>query len=159
MPRGGVRPGAGRKADPNSQRQKALAKRAAKKPAAKKAAAPDLGRGLTLPNGQKSPDAPEGWPFGTKPPEEPAATPDPDNDDGLTDEQRSGLTPLEYLLAVMRSPNASKSARLQAAVQAAPYVHAKPAPQGKKDGRKDAAKSAGGGKFGSAPPPLSLVRR
>lgn len=147
MPRGGARPGAGRpRKNPD----------AAKKPAAKKTTKKAEGRGYTLPNGEKSPDAPPGWPFGTKPPEEPAppAPPaDPDSDDGLTDEQRAGLSPLEYLLAVMRSPNASKSARMQAAIQAAPYIHARPAPQGKKEAAKDKAKSAGASKFGAAPPP------
>jgi phage terminase small subunit len=156
MARGGKREGAGRKPDPNSKRQQALAKKAAaaRKPAAKKAPAKAIGRGLTLPNGQKSPDAPPGWPFGTKPPEEPAApAPDPDSDDGLTDEQRAGLSPLDYLLAVMRSPKSSKSARMTAAIQAAPYVHPKLTPAGKKEAKREAAKGVAGGRFAAAAPP------
>lgn len=153
MPRGGARPGAGR-----PRKNAATPAKAKAKPAAKPKK-DGLGRGLTLPNGQTSPDAPPGWPFGTKPPEEPAAAPDPDSDDGLTDEQRAGLSPLEYLLAVMRSPDASKSARLQAAVQAAPYMHAKPAPMAKKEGKAAEAKKAGQGKFGASAPPLKLVRK
>lgn len=156
MPRGGARTGAGRKADPNSARQKKLAAKATK-PAVKKAPAKKAaGRGYTLQNGQKSLDAPPGWPFGTMPPEDPAkapAAPDPDGDDGLTDEQRAGLTPLEYLLAVMRSPKASKSARMTAAIQAAPYVHPKLTPAGKKEAKRDAAKGAAGGRFAAAAPP------
>jgi len=147
MPRGGARPGAGRpRKNPD-----APAKPAAKKKAAAKKA---IGRGLTQPNGEKSPDAPPGWPFGTQPPAPPVAAPpavDPDSDDGLTDEQRAGLSPLDYLLAVMRSPQASKSARLQAAVQAAPYVHAKPAPVGKKEAKNEAARKAS--RFAPAAPP------
>lgn len=34
-----------------------------------------------------------------------------------------GLTPLDFLLAVARSPDAATSARLAAARAAAPYVH------------------------------------
>jgi hypothetical protein len=139
MPRGGARPGAGRKAS----NPKTIAKKAA-------------GKGFTLPNGEKSPDAPPGWPFGTTPP---AAEADPDKDDGLTDAQRAGLSPLDYLLAVMRSGEASKSARLTAAIQAAPYMHAKPAPAAKKGEAAEASKKAASGKFKAASVPLKLVGR
>lgn len=152
MPRGGSRPGAGRKVDPTSKRQQKLATK--KTPAAPKKAA---GRGFTMPNGEKSPDAPAGWPFGRKPPEQPAQeppAPEVDSDDGLTDDERAGLEPLQYLLAVMRSPRASKSARMTAAVQAAPYMHAKPAPVGKKEAKDAAAKKAGGRFTPKAPPRL-----
>lgn len=37
----------------------------------------------------------------------------------------SGLTPLDYLLQVMRNPRLSTELRLEAAKAAAPYVHAK----------------------------------
>lgn len=37
----------------------------------------------------------------------------------------SGLTPLEYLLSVMRNVEEEPRARLNAALGAAPYVHAK----------------------------------
>jgi hypothetical protein len=125
---------------------------------AKKASNPGLGRGMTLPNGEKSPDAPPDWPFGTKPPQEPEKPVDPESDDGLTDEQRAGLTPLEYLLAVMRSPTASKSARMQAAIQAAPYMHPKLTPAGKKEAKRDAAKGVAQGRFAaSAPPKLAAA--
>jgi hypothetical protein len=47
-----------------------------------------------------------------------------------TQEQReaikeSGLTPLDYLLSVMRDENAEQAERVDAANKAAPYVHAK----------------------------------
>ncbi|WP_298929213.1 hypothetical protein [uncultured Ramlibacter sp.] len=146
MARGGARPGAGRKPKDGVE---------AKRPRKKKA--------FTAADGTKTADAPENWPFG-RAPEAPAPAPapepvkpvDPDSEDGLTDEQRAGLAPLDYLLAVMRSPGASKSARLQAAIQAAPYMHAKPAPLGKKEGQKDAAKKAAS-KFAPAVPPRLAV--
>ena len=37
----------------------------------------------------------------------------------------SGLTPLEYMLSVMRDEQADTATRLDAAVKAAPYVHPK----------------------------------
>lgn len=37
----------------------------------------------------------------------------------------SGLTPLEYLLTVVRDPRASRAVRIDAAKSAAPYVHPK----------------------------------
>ena len=39
--------------------------------------------------------------------------------------EESGLTPLEYMLSVMRDAGEEPKARLNAAVSAAPYVHAK----------------------------------
>ena len=39
--------------------------------------------------------------------------------------KESGLTPLEYLLSVMRDLKAEQSDRVDAANKAAPYVHAK----------------------------------
>ena len=101
MPRGGTRPGAGRVADPNSKRQKALAARAAR--AAAEAA--------FAPAGEKVPDAPKEWPFGTIL-AVPAEWPD-----------LSSLTPLDYLLSVVRDPEAEQRIRIQAASIAAPFVH------------------------------------
>ena len=37
----------------------------------------------------------------------------------------SGLTPLDYLLSIMRDPNEEKRERLDAAKAAAPYCHAR----------------------------------
>lgn len=149
MPRGGSRPGAGRpRKNPEAPAKVKKPRAASTKKTAEK--------GFTAPDGLKTTDAPANWPFGVEP-EKPKADVDPENDDGLTDEQRAGLSPLDYLLAVMRSPEASKSARMQAAIQAAPYIHAKPAPAAKKEAAKEKAKQAGTGKFKAAPAPLKLV--
>lgn len=140
MPRGGARPGAGRKPKKPSD--------GGAKPVAH------------APTGVKEPGSPEKWPFGTKPAAEGKGEPQneaDERDDGLTPEQRAGMSPLDYLLAVMRSPDASNSARMQAAIQAAPYVHPKLAPAGKKDARNDTAKKAS--KFAASAPPLKLVSR
>lgn len=115
MPRGGARPGAGRKP---------------------KVKPPPL----VNDQGQKTEAAPPGWPFGTEAP--PIA---------------KIQTPLEYLLEVMNDPAASPSQRLQAAVQAAPYVHPKAEAKGKKGESADRAKVAAG-KFSATPPPLRAVK-
>lgn len=39
--------------------------------------------------------------------------------------EKSGLSPLDYLLSVMRDPTQDQAVRLSAATSAAPYVHAK----------------------------------
>jgi phage terminase small subunit len=113
--------------------------------------------GQAAPKAEKATPA-ANWPLGVFPnepkaPEAPGPEPeiDPDEDDGLTDEQRAGLSPLDYLLAIMRSSKASKSARMQAAIQAAPYIHGKIAPQGKKEAKNEAAKKAG--RFAPSAPP------
>ena len=38
---------------------------------------------------------------------------------------QSGLTPLEYMLSILRDENQEDAARFEAAKQAAPYCHAK----------------------------------
>lgn len=87
-----------------------------------------------------------GWPFGQEiPPEPPAAT-------DLTE-----LSPLDYLLSVMRDEGEEKARRMQAASLAAPYVHAKKGEGGKKEEAADKAKKAAGGKFAAAAPPPKLV--
>lgn len=154
MPRGGSRQGAGRKPDPNSKRQQALAAKAARaavKKAQDGAAAPAAG--MTKPDGRKDLAAPPAWPFGTQEPAPPAPVAE-EADDGLTDEQRASLSPLDYLLTVMRSPKASSSARMTAAIQAAPYVHAKVAPAGKREAEAARQKQAAAeGRFSRRQPP------
>lgn len=39
--------------------------------------------------------------------------------------EQTGITPLEYMLQVMRAPETEPRERLNAAIAAAPYVHAK----------------------------------
>ena len=121
MPRGGARPGAGRKP---------------KKPAADRPAKVDK-------EGFKQDSA---WPFGQERPVEPAAaSPVPD---------LSALTPLDYLLQVMRSEDEDKARRMQAASLAAPYVHAKKGEGGKKEQRDEAAKKVASRFAPAAPPKL-----
>jgi phage terminase small subunit len=128
MPRGGSRPGAGRKADPNSGRQQAAAKRAA--PA--KAIAP---------SGEKDARAPASWPFGTAQEKEP--------------ELLSSLTPLDYLLSLVQNPKEDKRIRIQAATIAAPYVHPKKGEgTGKKEQQAAAAKQVASRFSTGAPPKL-----
>jgi hypothetical protein len=43
--------------------------------------------------------------------------------------QASGITPLEYMLTVMRDAHAEPERRDEMARAAAPYMHSKPAPQ------------------------------
>jgi len=127
MPRGGSRPGAGRKADPNSKRQQKAVKR--ERP----------------PQGH----APTGANLAAGPLGDENHKPAPD---------LSNLTPLDYLLQVVRDPAKEERIRIQAASIAAPYCHPK---QGEGTGKKaqagERAKQAAGGKFGARPAPLKLV--
>jgi hypothetical protein len=67
----------------------------------------------------------------------------------ITEQQLAGgLLPLDYMLAVIRDPNASQLRRDRMAVAAAPYCHARltdAPPKGKKDQRAEAAEEAGMG--------------
>lgn len=53
--------------------------------------------------------------------------------------EASGITPLEYMLAVMRNPDEDPTERLRAAISAAEFVHPKLAriEQGRTDEEKD----------------------
>lgn len=136
MPRGGARPGAGRKPKERAPGEAAPAKRS------RKAAAPAAG---FAPAGEKLPDTPATWPFGTAPaapPEAPADT--------------SQLTPLDYFLSLMRDPGADEKLRFQAAAQALPYMHPKKGDSGKKEEKQDAANKVAS-KFGARPAPLKVV--
>jgi phage terminase small subunit len=118
MPRGGARPGAGRKPNPDKR-----------KPAT----------GFTA-GGKKTKEAPENWPFGTA---EPAAAPAPKSDTPDDAEPViAGGEPLEFLQSVINDTGLKLAVRIQAAIAAAPYKHAKPLP--KKEEPKAPAKS----KFG-----------
>lgn len=68
-----------------------------------------------------------------------------------------GKSPLEYMLSVMRDPDADEIRRDKMAVAAAPFVHGKIGEGGKKDEKQRAAKNAGGGKFAQAAPPKLVV--
>ena len=128
MPRGGARPGAGRpKKQPTTKTTTAAKKPAAKKPDPAKADAEGF---------KTNPD----WPFGQE-------RPDPPGD-------LSNLTPLEFLLQVMRDPSEESARRMQAAQLAAPYCHAKMGEGGKKEAKQEAAKKVASRFTPSAPPKL-----
>jgi len=67
----------------------------------------------------------------------------------------STLTPLEMMLAIMRHSEMPPALRIQMAMAAAPYCHARPTDTkgGKKEERAEAARKAGGGKYAPPPPP------
>lgn len=71
------------------------------------------------------------------------------------------MTPLEYMLSVMRDAKQDPARRDRMAMAAAPFVHIRPADAkpGKKDEKQAAAKTAAVGKFKPAAPPLKLVGR
>lgn len=139
MPRGGARPGAGRKPKERAPGEAAPAK----KP--RKAAAPAAGY---APAGEKLPGTPESWPFGTEA-QAPAAPPAPQVD-------TSELTPLDYFLGLMRDPLADEKLRFQAAAQALPYMHPKKGEAGKKAEKQDEANKVAS-KFGARPAPLKAI--
>ena len=59
------------------------------------------------------------------------------------------ISPLDYLLSVVRDEAATKADRFRAAVAAAPYVHAKPeaVAKGKKEQKAEEAEKAAAGRF------------
>ena len=69
------------------------------------------------------------------------------------------MTPLEYLLKVMRDPREDLDRRLRCAIAAAPYCHAR---KGESNGKADKisrATIAGAGKFAPMQPPnIKLVK-
>lgn len=68
--------------------------------------------------------------------------------------ETSDLSPLDFLLSIVRDRGADEKLRIQAASIAAPYVHARKAEAtGKKADAADRAKAAAGGKFAAAAPP------
>ncbi|HWT21649.1 MAG TPA: hypothetical protein VN280_22330 [Variovorax sp.] len=71
----------------------------------------------------------------------------------------SELSPLDYLLSVMRDEEQEVPRRLQAASLAAPYVHAKKGEGGKKDAKADAAKKVASKFSPTAAPKLVVNNR
>jgi phage terminase small subunit len=66
--------------------------------------------------------------------------------------------PKDYLLDDMNDPLLDRKDRRDAAKALMPFLHARKGEGGKKEERQDAAKKAGAGKFGAAPPPPSHLR-
>lgn len=146
MPRGGARPGAGRKPKVRPPGEEAPAK------TTKPAVAPKPA-GFS-PNGVKVEGAPAGWPFGTTPPAPPPVTAPAAPPAEAPAVDTSELQPLDYLLEVMRDVEIDPRTRLQAAQLAAPYCHAKKGEGGKKAEAHAKAKDAVGRFRPSAPPKL-----
>lgn len=144
MPRGGPRPGAGRPKKTTTAAQAAPTPQAEGKKYQRRAPPPAVDA-----EGFKSADAPPNWPFGKERPAEPPPPPPPPPPTDL-----SNLTPLDFLLEVMRDPEEERGRRMQAATLAAPYCHPKKGEaSAKKDAetaRKEAAKT---GRFGRRQPP------
>jgi len=142
MPRGGARPGAGRK--PKA------------KPVEPPVGVPEKPSFST--NGVRDDGAPASWPFGTtspKPaPEEPA---EPLIDVAAPAELEKDLDALTFLQRIYRNPTVDAKVRFQAAIQAVPYEVAKPGVTGKKAAKDDAAKKAHSRFAPSAPPKLAVV--
>jgi phage terminase small subunit len=65
----------------------------------------------------------------------------------LTEAQRAGLMPLDYMLAVVRDPDADAGRRDRMAIAAAQYCHPRAADyrKGKKDHEAETAEKAGVG--------------
>ena len=60
----------------------------------------------------------------------------------LTEAMLAGMSPLEYMLAVMRDPGADEARRDRMAQAAAPYVHARAEAAGKKQQAEEFAATA-----------------
>lgn len=79
--------------------------------------------------------------------------------DILDDAKAANMTPLDYMLMVMRDEKVESERRDRMAVSAAPYVHSRKGEGlGKKQEKDDKAKAAGGGKFAAGRPPITLVK-
>ena len=65
--------------------------------------------------------------------------------------------PVEFLLEVMRDPDADPKLRVRAAVSAAQYRHSKKGDTGKREEQAKAAKRAGDGRFAPPAPPKLVV--
>jgi phage terminase small subunit len=143
MGKGGARPGAGRKPDPNSARQRKLAERAG-----------NLARGFTEPGGGKSANAPSGWPFGTAPAPTPALAAD-QSPTAPPDPGASPITAVALLQRVYRDECEDLKVRLQAAALAAPFESPKMAPVHKKEPKPE--KTAAPSRFAAKAPPKLVV--
>lgn len=141
MSKGGIRPGAGRKPNPNSARQKALAAKAAK-----------LAGGFTASGGEKVETAPANWPFGTQ---APAAPSPPAMSPAPSESPDKPLSALELLQSVYRDGAEDLKVRLQAAALAAPFESPKMAPVAKKEPKPE--KLATPSRFAAKAPPKLVV--
>jgi len=80
-------------------------------------------------------------------------------DDIQAEAATANMTPLDYMLKVMRDLTADIARRDRMASYAAPYCHPRKGEgAGKKQDKDDRAKKAGAGKFGAGAPPLRRVK-
>lgn len=75
------------------------------------------------------------------------------------DKIAANLTPLEYMLRIMRDPGADPARRDRMAAMAAPFIHRKAGEPGKKEEKQDRAEKASTGKFAPMPAPTVLPFR
>lgn len=135
MPRGGARPGAGRPKKPSVS---------GKVPTKKKQLLPD-----TDAEGFKPADAGQS-PFGRERPQDPPEAPPLDP----PPEELADMSPLDYMLFVMRNPVVPLDMRMRAAQNALPFCHAKKGEaSSKKEEEAARKKSAQSGRFGRRQPP------
>jgi len=68
------------------------------------------------------------------------------------------LTPLEFMLKIMRDPNEDADRRARMAIAAAPFCHARKGEGSGKEDKAERAKAAGSGKFSPSRPPIKLIK-
>ena len=69
------------------------------------------------------------------------------------------LTPLEYMLRIMRNPKEDADRRARMAIAAAPFCHARKGEGSGKEDKANRAKTAGAGRFAASKPPnLKVVK-
>ena len=68
------------------------------------------------------------------------------------------MTPLDYMLKVMRDPNEDADRRARMAIAAAPFCHSRKGEGSGKEDKAERAKQASSGKFAPMKPPLKLVK-
>ncbi len=69
------------------------------------------------------------------------------------------LTPLEFMLKIMRDPNEDLDRRARMAISAAPFCHARKGEKNGKEEKSDRAKQAGEGRFAAGRAPrLEIVK-
>ena len=172
MAKGGFRPNAGRPRLTDAEKaERLLARRLAKRVGytreraeleAKAATAAAQAPAMTAKKSAAKPKAPARAakkPVLSEPP--PAAqTPATDQlkDRVEVESAQAGMSPLDYMLQVMRSSNVDPQRRDRMAIAAAPFFHPRKEPvgQGKREAADAASKKASGGKFGARPAPGAL---
>ena len=76
-----------------------------------------------------------------------------------SDAENKKISPLEYMLKIMRDPNKDEDIRKQCAFEAAKYCHIRiDTTKGKKDEAEERATKASAGKYAPAAPPLKRVK-